>query len=52
MLNGGARTKSLPGNLDDVGVVWERRSGYETALARARLSMFVQLWTWSSSTKR
>ena len=30
---GDARTYNLPRNLDDVGVVWERRSGYETAWA-------------------
>ena len=30
---GDARTYNLPWNLDDVGVVWERRSGYETAWA-------------------
>ena len=28
-----ARTYNLPRNLDDVGVVWESRSGYETAWA-------------------
>ena len=33
MLKGGARTKNLPRDLDDVGVVWESRSGYETAWA-------------------
>ena len=33
MLKGGARTNSLPRNLDDVGVVWEPRSGYETPWA-------------------
>ena len=33
MLKGDARTYNLPRNLDDVGVVWERRSGYETAWA-------------------
>ena len=33
VLKGDARTFNLPGNLDDVGVVWERRSGYETAWA-------------------
>ena len=33
VLKGDARTYNLPGNLDDVGVVWEPRSGYETAWA-------------------
>ena len=33
MLKGDARTKNLPRDLDDVGVVWESRSGYETAWA-------------------
>ena len=33
VLKGDARTKTLPGDLDDVGVVWESRSGYETAWA-------------------
>ena len=33
VLKGDARTYTLPGNLDDVGVVWESRSGYETAWA-------------------
>ena len=33
VLKGDARTKNLTWNLDDVGVVWERRSGYETAWA-------------------
>ena len=28
MLKGDARTYNLPRNLDDVGVVWEHRSGY------------------------
>ena len=31
MFKGGARTCSLPRNLDDVGVFWEPWSGYETA---------------------
>ena len=33
VLKGDARTDNLPRNLDDVGIVWERRSGYETAWA-------------------
>ena len=33
VLKGDARTYTLPRNLDDVGVVWESRSGYETAWA-------------------
>ena len=33
MLKGDARTYTLPGDLDDVEVVWEHRSGYETAWA-------------------
>ena len=33
MLKGDARTYNLPRNLDDVGVVWEHRSSYETAWA-------------------
>ena len=33
VLKGDARTYNLPRNLDDVGVVWEHRSGYETAWA-------------------
>ena len=36
MLKGGARTYILPRDLDDVGVVWESRSGYETAWATPR----------------
>ena len=31
-IKGDARTYNLPRNLDDVGVVWEHGSGYETAL--------------------
>ena len=31
VLKDAARTYSVPENLDDVGVVWEHRSGYETA---------------------
>ena len=54
MLKGDARTYNLPGNLDDVGVVWKSRSGYETAWATPGhvLFMFIQLWTWSSSAHR
>ena len=33
VLKGDARTYNLPRDLDDVGIVWERRSGYETAWA-------------------
>ena len=33
VLKGAARTYNLPRNLDDVGIVWEHRSGYETAWA-------------------
>ena len=33
VLKGATRTYNLPRNLDDVGIVWERRSGYETAWA-------------------
>ena len=33
VLKGDARTCNLPRNLDDVGIVWEHRSGYETAWA-------------------
>ena len=33
VLKGDARTYNLPRNLDDVGIVWEHRSGYETAWA-------------------
>ena len=33
VLKGDARTFNLPRNLDDVGIVWEHRSGYETAWA-------------------
>ena len=33
VLKGDARTYNLPGDLDDVWVVWESRSGYETAWA-------------------
>ena len=33
LLKGDARTYNLPRNLDDVGVVWASRSGYETAWA-------------------
>ena len=33
MLKGDARTYNLPRNLDDVGIDWEPRSGYETAWA-------------------
>ena len=36
VLKGGARTYNLPRDLDDVGVVWESRSGYETAWATPR----------------
>ena len=31
MLKVAAMTESLPEKVDDVGVVWEHRSGYETA---------------------
>ena len=33
VLKGDTRTYNLPRDLDDVGIVWERRSGYETAWA-------------------
>ena len=33
VLKGATRTYNLPRNLDDVGIVWEHRSGYETAWA-------------------
>ena len=33
VLKGDARTYNLPRNLDDVGIAWESRSGYETAWA-------------------
>ena len=33
VLKGDARTYNLPRDLDDVGIVWEHRSGYETAWA-------------------
>ena len=33
VLKGDARTYNLPRNLDDVGIVWEHLSGYETAWA-------------------
>ena len=33
VLKGDTRTYNLPRNLDDVGIVWESRSGYETAWA-------------------
>ena len=33
VLKGDARTYNLPGDVDDVGIVWESRSGYETAWA-------------------
>ena len=36
VLKGAARTESLPENLDDVWVVWEPRSGHETAWATPR----------------
>ena len=36
VLKGDARTYNLPRNLDDVGVVWGHRSGYETAWATPR----------------
>ena len=41
VLKGDARTYNLPRNLDDVGVVWERRSGYETAWATPGTSVHV-----------
>ena len=51
VLKGDARTYNLPRNLDDVGVVWERRSGYETAWATPGhvCSCSYDLWTWTSS---
>ena len=36
VLKGDATTYNLPRNLDDVGVVWGHRSGYETAWATPR----------------
>ena len=46
VLQGGARTYSLPWNLDDVGVVWEHRSGYEAVSAYAYgLCQAVNLWS-------
>ena len=36
VLKGDVRTYNLPRNLDAVGVVWERRSGYETVWATPR----------------
>ena len=51
VLEGDARTETCPENLDDVGVVWEHKSGYETACTtrKARLSMLIHMWAWSSS---
>ena len=41
LLKGDARTYNLPRNLDDVGVVREPRSGYETAWATPGMSVHV-----------
>ena len=48
---GNARTPMLPANLDHLRVEWMKRGYIRDCLgyARARLSMFIQVWTWSSS---
>ena len=51
VLKGNARTCMFPANLDHLRVRWISRGTYETAwvYARARLSVFIPVWTWSSS---
>ena len=48
---GDARACMLPANLDHLRVEWMKRGDIRDCLghARARLSVFIQVWTWSSS---
>ena len=50
VLKGNARTCMFPENLDYLRVEWMKRGYIRDGLgyARARLSVFVQVWTWSS----
>ena len=51
VLKGNARARMLPDNLDHLRVGWRPRGSYETAWVTpgARLSVFIQVWTCSSS---
>ena len=52
VLKENARTCMFPANLDYLRVEWMKRAGYIQdclGYARARLSVFIQVWTWSSS---
>ena len=50
VLKGNARARMLPASLDHLRVGWRKQGTYETALgyARARLSVSIRVWTWSS----
>ena len=50
VLKGNARTRFLPANLDHLRVGWRKRVYIRDRLgyARARLSVFIPVWTWSS----
>ena len=49
VLKGNARARMLPENLDHLWVKWISRRTYETACyAKARLSLFIPVWTGSS----
>ena len=50
VLKGNGRARMLPDNLDHLRVRWISRENIRDRLgyARARLSVFIQVWTWSS----
>ena len=50
VLKGNARARMLPENLDHLRVKWISQGNIRDRLgyARARLSVFIQVWTWSS----
>ena len=51
VLKGNASARVLPANLDHLRVEW-RKAGFirdRLGYARARLSVSIQVWTWSSS---
>ena len=51
VLKGNARTCMFPANLDHLRVEWMKAGYIQDCLGytRARLSVFIQVWTWSSS---
>ena len=50
VLKGNARTCTFPANLHHLWVEWMKRGAYKTAwVTPGHLSVFIQVWTWSSS---